>query len=609
MKIGAHYLGDEACEFTVWAPFLTDVTLKIASPNERLLPMNKDDWGYWRAAAENISPETRYSYRLNDEKERPDPASHFQPDGVHSPSQVIDHGNFKWEDSDWRGVPLQQMILYELHVGTFTSQATFEAIIPRLNDLVELGITAVELMPVAQFPGERNWGYDGVYPFAAQNSYGGPAGLKKLVNACHQRGLSVVLDVVYNHLGPEGNYLRDFGPYFTGKYQTPWGEAVNFDDEYSDEVRNYFIENALHWFDTYHIDALRLDAIHAIYDMSAKPFLQELAERVEEFSNKQGRKFYLIAESALNDTRIIRPRESGGFGLDAQWNDDFHHSLRTVLTDEREGYYIDFGDFEQFTKVFKEGFAYSWQYSEYRKRHHGNSAVDRPAQQFVVFTQNHDHVGNRMLGERLSTLVSLEVQKLAAGAMLLSPYLPLLFMGEEYAEESPFLYFISHSDPDLVQAVREGRKAEFKEFQWQGEPPDAQSVDTFLSSQLKWETRVEGKHKVLLDFYKTLIKLRKEIPALAHLDKKPLKVITEKNEVLAFHRWHETSAVFCIMNFNDTERIEQSSEIPKGTWTKKLDSSDQIWLGAGPVSPEQISKGQKIVLQPSSFALYIKEDS
>ncbi|MBD3290350.1 malto-oligosyltrehalose trehalohydrolase, partial [candidate division KSB1 bacterium] len=468
MRIGAHYNDNKTCEFTVWAPLPEKVELKLKKTTERTIRMSRDRRGYWHATVKDISVHTNYTYLLNGETERPDPASFWQPHGVHQASQVVNHKKFRWTDKEWSGISLKEMIIYELHVGTFTEKGTFKEIIPRLKRLLELGVNTIEIMPVAQFPGERNWGYDGVYPFAVQNSYGDPDSLKKLVNECHKLGLAVVLDVVYNHLGPEGNYLRDFGPYFTDKYKTPWGEAVNFDDEFSDEVRNYFIENALYWFDNYHIDALRLDAIHAIFDMSAKKFLQELAERVQQFSHDNLRKHYLIAESDLNNSTVISPREMGGYGLDAQWADDFHHSVHTLLTGEEAGYYQDFGETGHLIKALENAVVYTGQYSEYRKRSHGNSYRDQHASQFVVAIQNHDQVGNRMMGERLSHLISFEGLKLAAGVLLLSPYIPLIFMGEEYGESSPFLYFVSHGDPNLIKAVREGRKSEFKSFRWKG---------------------------------------------------------------------------------------------------------------------------------------------
>jgi len=334
--------------------------------------------------------------------------------------------DFRWDDHLWEGIPLQAYVLYEIHVGTFTPEGTFDAVITHLDELKELGITAIELMPNAQFSGARNWGYDGVFPFAVQSSYGGPWGLKRLVNACHQKEVAVVLDVVYNHLGPEGNYLGDFGPYFTDRYRTPWGHAINFDGPHSDEVRRFFIENALYWITEFHIDALRIDAVHAILDFSAEHFLRELASAVNKRARSLNRRVYIIAESALNDTEVIRSRKLGGHGLDAQWNDDFHHALHTLLTKEEKGYYKDFGRFKHLVKAFSDGFVYSGEYSPYRGRRHGNSSRHIPADRFVVFAQNHDQVGNRMRGERLSSLVSFEGLKLAAGTVILSPYIPLL---------------------------------------------------------------------------------------------------------------------------------------------------------------------------------------
>ncbi|HEY9742469.1 MAG TPA: malto-oligosyltrehalose trehalohydrolase, partial [Coleofasciculaceae cyanobacterium] len=518
MKIGSSYLGDGRCEFTVWAPSHEEVAVQIVSPENRLIPMKKDEQGYFKVLAEGIEPGTLYFYKIAGE-DRPDPASHYQPKDVHGPSEVVDHSKTNWTDAGWSGIPLEEMIIYELHVGTFTPEGTFESMIPRLRELREFGVNAIEIMPVAQFPGDRNWGYDGAYTYAVQHSYGGPEGLKKLVDACHQEGLSVILDVVYNHFGPEGAYYSLFGPYFTEMYKTPWGMAMNFDDAYSNGVRNYFIENALYWFQNYHFDALRLDAIHAIYDLGAKHILQEMAEKVEALSASMGRKVYLIAESDLNDVRVIREKELGGHGMDAQWSDDFHHALHTVITGEQTGYYRDFGKVEQLAKAYKESFVYSWEYAPHRKRYHGSDASDRPGHQFVVCTQNHDQVGNRMLGERLTHLVSFEGLKLAAGALLLSPYIPMLFMGEEYGEDSPFLYFVSHSDSDLVEAVRQGRKREFADFHAEGEFIDPFSLEAFQQSTLKWDKRKEGKHKALLELYQHLIQLRRTNPALKTLDK------------------------------------------------------------------------------------------
>jgi len=607
MRIGAHYAGNGICEFVVWAPFLKAVSLKIVSPRERILPMVKGPKGYWEKTADHASVPMRYVFMLEGELERPDPASRFQPEGIHGPSETVDHGSFHWEDSGWQCMPLADMIMYELHVGTFTPGGTFDSIISRLPELKDSGINAIELMPVAQFPGDRNWGYDGTYPFAVQNSYGGPAGLKRLVNACHKNGMAVILDVVYNHLGPEGNYLRDYGPYFTDKYRTPWGSAINFDDEYSNEVRNFFIENALHWFEYYHLDALRLDAIHGISDLSARPFLQELAERAEEFSLRAGKKFYLIAESDLNDSRVIRPRESGGYGIDAQWCDDYHHCIHTLLTGEKNGYYMDFGTMGHLVKSFREGYVYSGDYSGYRKRNHGNSSKDIRADQLVVFSQNHDQTGNRMLGERLSQLVSFESLKLAAGIVLLSPYIPLLFMGEEYGEEAPFVYFISHSDRNLVDAIRKGRKEEFRAFKWRGDPLDPQDSGTFLRSKIAWEKRGTGHHKVLLDFYRQLITLRTQLPALSSLDRDSLDVEGfEDSRILAVSRWKGNNHIFCIFNFHESD-MKFPFPHQESYWEKILDSSDLTWEGPGTLLPEKISGQEELTLRGRSIALFSKE--
>ncbi|HYR03650.1 MAG TPA: malto-oligosyltrehalose trehalohydrolase, partial [Syntrophobacteria bacterium] len=500
--------------------------------------------------------------------------------------------------------------VYELHVGTFTFEGTFAAVIPRLEELKSLGITALELMPVGQFPGSRNWGYDGTYPFAVQNSYGGPGGLKRLINACHQRGLAVVLDVVYNHLGPEGNYLGDLAPYFTDRYRTPWGPAINFDGPCSDEVRRFFIENALSWATEFHVDALRIDAVHAIRDFSAKPFLHELAEAVHEQAERLNRRIHLIPESDLNDTRLIHPPEMSGFGLDAQWNDDFHHALHTLLTGERTGYYEDFGQIWHLVKAFREGFVYSGGYSAYRRRRHGRSSLSIPARRFVVFAQNHDQVGNRPRGERLSELVPFEALKLAAGVVLLSPFVPLLFMGEEYGETAPFEYFVSHSDPAVIEAVRRGRREEFSSFCWQGEPSDPQDEATFLRCKLDHELRRRGHHRVLLEFHGELIRLRREIPAFRALSKAHLDVHgLEREKILMLRRWsgaHEAVAMFSF----GTERNSASVPLPGGRWRKIFDSADYCWRGPGSAVPEEVlSDGSiSVTLCPLAFVVFLRED-
>jgi len=427
--------------FRVWAPSRQKVELHILGPRERLVVLSKIGGGYHQITLNGLAKDTQYLFRLDGKAEYPDPASRFQPQGVHGPSQLPPRC-FDWHDHDWKGHPLKDYIIYELHVGTFTQDGTFAGILPHLAYLKELGVTAVALMPVAQFPGERNWGYDGVYPFAVQNSYGGPEGLKKLVNACHQAGLAVILDVVYNHLGPEGNYWPKFSSYFFQKRKNSWGQALNFDGAYSDEVRRFFSENALFWIGEYHIDALRLDAVDAIVDHSATHFLLQLSRAVRKLAGKLNRQIYLFPESDLNDIKILQPEALGGYALDSQWSEDFHRAIYVQISGKTHGPYQDFtGRIQDVAKAFQEGFVLSGQYSSFRKRCHGNSSRDIPAHQFVVYTQNHDIVANHLRGQRFSRCLSYEEQKLTASLLLLSPFIPLLFMGQEYQETAPFHFF------------------------------------------------------------------------------------------------------------------------------------------------------------------------
>lgn len=605
--LGATYLGAEGCRFEVWAPAAEQVEVHLVEPDERLVALMRTEHGYHQALIDGVKPGALYRYRLDGQTERPDPASRYQPHGVQGASQVIQQ-DFPWQDGGWSGLPLADYIFYELHVGTFTPEGTFGAIIAQLERLCELGITALELMPVAQFPGERNWGYDGVFPFAVQRSYGGPRGLKQLVNACHQHGLAVVLDVVYNHLGPEGNYLGDFGPYFTDRYKTPWGRALNFDGPHSDEVRRFFLDNALYWITKFHIDALRLDAVHAIMDQSAYPFLAELAAAVQTRARQLGRQCYTIAESDLNDACLIRSPDQYGYGLDAQWSDDFHHALHALLTGERTGYYADFGQLEQFVRALREGFVYTGDYSVHRQRRHGNAAQALPAERFVVCAQNHDQIGNRMLGERLSQLVSFAQLKLAAGAVVLSPFLPLLFMGEEYGETAPFQYFVSHSDPEVVEAVRQGRRAEFAAFDWQGHIPDPQDPATFQRSTLNQTLRQNGQHQTLLAWYTELIRLRKQIAALAHVNKDDLDMISTPDHPCIFvRRWHYSSEVFIVLHFGD-EAARVSFPVPSGHWQKIIDAAEQRWNGPGSRLPQQLTSAgsASLDLSPYTCAVFCK---
>ena len=611
---GATFLADGRCRFLVWAPLADAIDLRIVSPHEHVTRLEKIGKGYHQISLADIDPAAHYVYRLHSQqspgsvKERPDPASRYQPRGVHGPSQVV-FPAFDWTDADWPGQPLSQYIIYELHVGTFTPEGTFDAVIPYLDRLTDIGVTALELMPVAQFPGDRNWGYDGTYPFAAQHSYGGPQSLKRLVDACHRKGLAVVLDVVYNHLGPEGNYLRDFGPYFTDFYKTPWGEAVNFDGPHSDEVRRFFIESALYWIRDCHIDALRIDAVHAILDFSARPFLEQLALQIHREAERLNRRLYCIAESALNDTRVIRSRKFGGFGLDAQWNDDFHHALHSLLTGEMSGYYQDFGRLQDLSLSWRDGFVYSGRYSAYRRRRHGNSSRSTAARQFVVFAQNHDQIGNRMRGERLTRLITFEQLKLAAGVVLLSPFIPLLFMGEEYGEETPFPYFISHSDLDLVEAVREGRRREFAAFGWQENPPDPQDEATFLQAKLNPTLCHHGHHQVLMNFYRKLIRLRKTYSCLARLSKKNMDVVDdEKKMLLLVRRWSDTAEARIIFHFS-SEQESVPVPISEGWWLKVLDSAEKQWQGPGSRVPAEIeSQGEVTFIRPPHSVLVLTRE-
>jgi maltooligosyltrehalose trehalohydrolase len=427
---------------------------------------------------------------------------------VHGPSRVVDPRSFRWTDGEWRGIPMSDYVIYELHVGTFTPAGTFDAAIAELPRLQALGITAIEIMPIGEFPGSRNWGYDGVSLYAPQSTYGGPDGLKRLVDAAHAQGLAVILDVVYNHLGPEGNYLDTFGPYFTETYRTPWGRAVNYDGAGSDEVRRFVIDNALYWVTEYHVDGLRLDAVHGIFDFGALHLLQELTRAVHEQAERLGRAVVVIAESDLNDPKLIRRREDGGYGLDAQWSDDFHHAVHATLTGERSGYYADFGDVEMIADALREPFIYAMRYSKSRNRRHGAPSTGIPRERFVVAIQNHDQVGNRAGGDRLSTLVSPEQLRLAAALLLLSPYVPLIFMGEEYGETKPFQYFISHGDAELCDAVRKGRREEFAAFGWADSVPDPLDESTFANSRLDREKLNDPRHAGMLELYRDLIALR-----------------------------------------------------------------------------------------------------
>ena len=605
MELGASIVEEEVVRFKVWAPLKKSVSVLFPSrrTGEKLV-LQQDRWGYFEGSEESVSGAERYLYLLDGERALPDPASRFQPDGVHGPSLVVDPDSFPWEDDAWIGITLENFIIYEIHVGAFTEGGTFDAVIGRLGYLRDLGVTAIELMPVAQFSGTRNWGYDGVYPFAPQASYGGPDGLKRLINACHSRGVAVVLDVVYNHLGPEGNYLASFAPYFTDRYKTPWGDAINFDGPYSDEVRRYFIDNALYWLSEFHVDALRLDAIQGIYDCGARHFLKELAEAVHSLGRALGRNVYVMAESDLNDVRVIDPPEAGGYGLDAQWNDDFHHALHALVTGETTAYYGDFGKLRHVSKALSQGFVYTGEYSTYRKRRHGGPSKGRPSRQFIVFSQNHDQVGNRMA--RPSRTQSLEQLKLAAGVVLLSPYIPLLFMGEEYGEEAPFNYFVSFSDEALVKEVRKGRAAELALFGRAENAPDPGAEATFLDSKIGVRGHRSAWQNRLYHFYRALIDMRREFsdpngPADEHMKIRKF----EGQGALLVKRRSSRGSLSCLYNFG-ARRVSVRLTLPEGRWVRVLDSSSKEWGGPGELSQDTIEwTGKEVKITLTAFGLVL----
>jgi maltooligosyltrehalose trehalohydrolase len=610
-NIGLNFNENGEAEIRLWAPLAAQVSILI-SDRKAVVDLHHTGYGYWFLQTDQIKPSDQYSFSIKksaDGKtlERADPATLFQAEGPHGLSTAFDVNAFHWTDSDWIGPNLKDFIIYELHTGTFTPKGNFAAIETKLDYLVTLGITAIEIMPVAQFSGNRNWGYDGVFPFAVQNTYGGPLALQHLVNACHAKGLAVILDVVYNHIGPEGNYFADFGAYFTDKYHTPWGQAINFDDAGCDAVRNFFIENAMMWFRDFHIDALRLDAVHAIKDFSPVHILAEIKTYTEKLAQHTGRVYQLIVELDLNDDRYIRPQSKCGYGMDAQWIDEFHHALRVSTGQPKEGYYSDFNGVADLAKSYQDAYVYTGQYSPHRQKMFGAPAYDATGSKFVVFSQNHDQVGNRMLGERSSSLVSFEMLKVMAGAVFCSPFLPLIFMGEEWAESNPFQFFVSHSDEELIEAVRKGRKAEFAAFHTHGNTPDPQDESTFERSKPDWKKTGEQGHKLMLGYYQALIALRKQNPVLANLDIE--NVYSEafpKKNCLLLKRWKGSQQITALFNFSGQPQnlsidpaFQHSSVL--------LDSSLVKWGGPNQESNRVSAEGQ-ITLFPESILILFKTD-
>jgi maltooligosyltrehalose trehalohydrolase len=499
----------------LWAPEAERVQIETAIGRHDLVRQTDDGW--WRTDVSGLAHGSDYAYCIDGGPPRPDPRSRWQPAGVHGPSRLYEHSAFSWTDDGWRGVTLPGSLIYELHVGTFTTEGTFDAALDRLDHLVELGVDLVELLPVAAFDGPRGWGYDGVALYAVHEPYGGPDGLKRFVDACHHRGLGVVLDVVYNHLGPSGNYLAEFGPYFTDAHSTPWGSAVNLDGPGSDEVRRWILDNARMWLRDFHVDGLRLDAVHALVDTRAMHILEELAVAVEVLAAHLRRPLFLVAESDLNDPRLIRPLEAGGYELDAQWGDDVHHALHAALTGERQGYYVDFGSLATLAQALTSGYVHAGRPSTFRGRYHGRP-VDptvTPGWRFVAYVSNHDQIGNRARGDRPSATLSPGLVKVGAALLLTAPYTPMLFMGEEWGASTPWMFFSSFPDEKLGAAVRDGRRAEFAEHGWAVEDvPDPQDAATFELSRLDWAELTKEAHADLLEWHRRLIALRRARPEL-----------------------------------------------------------------------------------------------
>jgi maltooligosyltrehalose trehalohydrolase len=580
-------------EFTVWAPEARKVAVKIG---EATYPMRgPSDRGWWKVAVEGAGPGTDYGFLLDDDRTAwPDPRSQWQPNGVHGASRVYDQAAFAWRDKEWQAPPLSRAVIYELHVGTFTPGGTFDSVIDRLDYLVEVGITHVELMPVAAFPGGQGWGYDGASLFAVTDLYGGPDGLKRLVDACHARGLAVLLDVVYNHFGPVGNYSGKFGPYLTEKHRTPWGGAVNFEDWGSDEVRRFFCDNALVWMRDYHIDGLRLDAVHEFVDRSAVHFVEQLSDEVRALSKQLGRRLVLIAESDLNDPRVLKPCEIGGYGMDAQWSDDFHHALFAVIHSGggEKGYYVDFGSVAKLAKALTKTFVQDGTYSKYRGRNHGRPVDDLSPHQFLGYIQNHDQVGNRAIGDMVEQIVGMDRAKVAAGIVLTAPFIPMIFQGEEYAASTPFLYFADHEDPEMARLVKEGRRGEFAAFGWNpADIPDPEGVETFKRSKLKWDEVHQGRHEEMSQWYRRLIALRRGSASLNDGEPGQTKVSFDEEK-----RWLVmVRGAVTVMGNLGTELVELSNP---GGLSLLLASRADVEVA-----------GRKVLLPPDTLAVLSGEKS
>lgn len=565
--------------------------------------------GYWRLLLDNVTEGLEYLYQLDNGQLLPDPASHFQPHGVFGPSAVVDHQTFTWRAADWKGRSLKDTIFYELHVGTFTQEGTFKAASSRIKELVELGVNAVELMPIAQFPGSRNWGYDTAFIYAVQNSYGGPDDLRRFVDECHLQGVAVIFDVVYNHAGPEGNFLNQFGPYFLTRKMTDWGPMANLDGPLNGPVREYFLQNTCHWIKNYHADGLRLDAVLSMIDSSPKHFLAELTETAQKCSKTFKRKMWLIAESGYNQPKVLLPRKHGGFEFDAQWLDDFQHALFSVLTGEREGYYGNYGAMEHLEEVMVESYLHvggGGLDKSFRRRRTDEHFLWISSSRLVTFSQNHDQIGNRLFSDRLIAIAGQEAAKVAAGLTLLSPYLPLLFMGEEYGETAPFNFFVDYASKELSGTIREGRMKEFAEFNWQGESLDPSDKRTFESSKLNWDLRYKGEGKKILAYYQTLIHLRQCLAKSGVTDRKKMNMRSnEADKILFIQRCQDNYANVVVANLSPEEQ-RFTFPFDGGKYIKIFDSADVAWAGPGFVLPIEVVKGSRQNIRSFNLAVFEK---
>ena len=585
--LGAVPTGGGATHFLVWAPRARRVSVRLERNPPRTVPLDPSGEGYFYGEVDRCGPGDRYRYVLDGRRAFADPASRRQPLGVAGPSEVITDEPVPVPERWGVGLPLRDYVFYELHVGCFSPPGTFAGVVPRLASLREVGVTAVELMPVSPFPGGRNWGYDGVFPYGVQETYGGPEGLKTLVRALHGRGLAAVLDVVFNHLGPEGNVLAAFGPYFTDTHHSPWGQGINFDGPDSGPVRRYFRECALRFLEEFSFDALRLDAVHAIVDRSAVPFLRELQLSVSQLSRRLGRRLFLVAESDLNDPRLVRPQRQGGYGLAAQWNDDLHHALHAWVTGEREGYYQDFGPVGLVAKAFQEGYVFTGQRSRFRGRRHGRPTTGLRPGSFVVYDQDHDQVGNRRDGDRLVRLVEPRRARLALGLILLGPFLPLIFMGEEYGEEHPFLFFSDYQGRALATAVREGRRREFASFRWPGDPPDPQAEGTYRASRLTPPGSRGRSHRQRRAYCRELLRVRQRNGGTARTWPHAAGGSSSEGDWLTVRFAAARSGGLLVAALPRGEgRVPVP--MPPGRWRKVLDSEEPRWGGDGPLAPAEL---------------------